>query len=190
MTGTENEFLKDVKRKDVMKKEMLALYDTGKLKELACEKYESTGIPPASQKMRNTIIESLENSEYKELMLTYEKWKEFAENYDTWMDRRKVLIDEILYWYDQGEIKNVHDSFLEIKELKLHPYNVREFIKNELENRSIKGIKEFHVMCTEARWYLTRDKWLHTRPRIHVMDENTSEAKKESILGIRNPIKF
>ncbi|MEK7019793.1 hypothetical protein [Bacillus sp. FSL R9-9410] len=190
MTGAENEFLKDVKRKDVMKKEMLALYDTGKLKELACEKYESTGIHPAGQKMRNTIIEFLENSEYKELMLTYEKWKEFAENYDTWMECRKELIEKILCWYDQGVILAVHNSFLEIKELKLHPYSVREFIKNELENRSIKGIEEFYSICVQVRTSQVIDNWLNYRPKISIIDENTSEAEKEIILGRSNPIKF
>lgn len=157
-----------------VKKELLDLYDAGKLKAVACGIYETTGIPAS----KDTIKGMLENVDLERLKLIRTNWKEIADNHDDWMESRKELIDEILYWYDHGEIKAVINTFLEMEELQLNDYiEVRNFIRYELENRSLQGIKEFHEMCESVKINQKVKPWLEQKPIMYFIDEDIKVIK-------------
>ncbi|MRC06873.1 hypothetical protein GH878_26655 [Bacillus thuringiensis] len=87
--------------------------------------------------------------------------------YGDWLEdykQREEITKKILDFYDEGKLKVVHDTFIELCEL--NPYAVREFIVNELERRDLKGLEEFYNICLEEIRQNDLNKWLSKTPRI------------------------
>lgn len=142
-------------RKEEMIKGILKLYDEGKLKPVhdqivGISRIEHSGV-------RGFIIKLLGNLNFKEVEGIYGDW---LEDYK----QREKITKKILDFYDEGKLKVVHDTFIELCEL--NPYAVREFIVQELERRDLKGVEEFYNICLEEIRQNDLNKWLSKTPRI------------------------
>ncbi|PEY47922.1 hypothetical protein CN348_24475 [Bacillus cereus] len=80
------------------------------------------------------------------------------------VERKAEMIKDIVKFYDEGKLKVVHNTFIELCEL--NPYAVREFIVRELEKRDLKGVEEFYNICLEEIRQNDLNKWLSQTPRI------------------------
>lgn len=80
------------------------------------------------------------------------------------VERKAEMINGILKFYDEGKLKVIHNTFIELCELT--PYAVRGFIARELGKRDLKDVEEFYNICLEEIRQNDLNKWLSQTPRI------------------------